>query len=243
MNGILIFILSYIGFLIVWYVVVLIFYFLSYIFKKNLASIPYGLIYIISILIQLYLFGYALYFLWQLIRGHEWLLLVLALIFGGFVMNWWQVIYSLLLAPFSWIAETFLNKFSATDLNEDVLAGEILDKDNKVIDVTEGETSIKKRFAKYFIGFYVFNLVYMLISPAEREGLAVFDFITKPFFQIIGSTIIVGVPYGIIRLLRHKPFLTKDKRYFLIQTWKICLYIFIPLSVIVLGLAILTNTL
>lgn len=231
------------GFLIVWYVVVLIFYFLSFIFKKNLASIPCGLIYIVSILIQLYLFGYALYFLWQLIRGHEWLLLVLALIFGGFIINWWRIIYSLLLAPFSWMAETFLNKFSATDLNEDVLAGEVLDKDNKVIDVTEGETSIKKRFAKYFIGFYAFNLVYLLISPAEREGLAILDFITKPFFQIIGSTIIVGIPYGIIRLLRHKPFLTKDKRYFLIQTWKICLYIFIPLSVIVLGLAILTNTL
>lgn len=243
MSSFLIFILTYLTLLLVWFIIVLIFYTLSCIFKKNLVSIPYGLIYIIAFLIQLYLVGYGLYLVWQIIVNHEWLLLILALIFGGFIVGWWRFIYSLLLAPFSWIAETFLDKVSSIDFTENVVKGEILDKENKVIDTTEGETSIKKRFAKYFLAFYTFNLLYLLIFPVERVGLAPLDYITKPFMQIISSTLFIGIPYGVIRLIRHKPFLTKDKRYFLIQTWKICLYIFIPLSIIVYFLALITNTL
>ena len=145
--------------------------------------------------------------------------------------------------PFMLIPGYFAEKMENMDLEEDTVAGEILDKDNKVIDISEGETSLKTRFAKYFLAVYALNLTSLIIFPLEREGLALFGYVTKPFFQIISLTLIVGTPYGIYRKIKHKAFFTKDKRYFLIQVWKISLYIFIPFVIGVYLLALATNTL
>ncbi|MFH0936940.1 MAG: hypothetical protein V1808_01450 [Candidatus Daviesbacteria bacterium] len=242
MESILIFILGYLIFFIFWLVFVLLFFALSFITKKNLVAIPVGLTYLISFGIQLFLFGYAIYILWQLITNHEWLFLIFAFIFGGFVLGFWGMIYEFLLFPFKASSLYFLEKVEGTDFSETTVVGEILDKDNKVVDVSEGETSIKTRFAKYFLAVYTYNLVYLIISPGDRS-LAPFDYVTTPFFQIISLTFIIGIPYGIYRRIKYKAFFTKDKRYFFIQTWKISLYIFIPLSIILYLLAQGTNTL
>lgn len=242
MENILLFILGYLVLIIFWIVLVLLFYFLSFISKKNLVSIPVGFTYILSIAIQFMLIGYALYTLWQIVSNREWWLLILAFVFGSFIIGMWQAIYDLLLAPFKASAIYFLEKVEKTDFGENTVVGEVLDKDNKVINISEGETSLKTRFAKYFLLFYAFNLIYILIYPAERAGLAPFDFVIKPFFQIISSTILIGFPYGIYRKIKYKSFFTKDKRYFLIQVWKISLYIFIPLAIILFIVALATNT-
>ncbi len=243
MEGVLIFIAGYVIFLFFWLLFVLLFFALSFIFKKNLVTIPVGITYLISFGIQLYIFGYSIYLLWQIISNGEWLLLVLAFVFGGFIIGLWQTIYSFLLAPFIVLATYFLEKVEDTDFGENITAAEILDKDNNVVGVIEGETTIKVRLAKYFLAVYALPLASLLIFPVEREGLAPIDYFTKPFFQIISLTMIVGIPYGIFRKIKRKSFFTKDKRYFLIQTWKIGLYIFIPLLVIVYFLALGTNTL
>ncbi len=243
MEGILVFFLSYLILLILWFVLVLLFFSLSLVFKKNLVAIPEVLTYLVSFGIQIYLIGYALYILWLIISNHEWLLLILALIFGGFVIGFWQTIYDFLLFPFNALSNYFLNKVGETDFSEDIVAGEVLDEDNKVIDISEGDTALKRRFAKYFLSVYAMNLIPLIIFPVEREGLYLFDFVTKPFFQIISLTLIFGVPYGVYRKIRYKSFLTKDKRYFLIQVWKISLCIYLPLLVILYLFALVTNTL
>lgn len=243
MEGILLFIISYIVLLIFWLIFVILFFALSFIVRKNLVSIPVGLTILVSFSIQLFIIGYAIYILWQIISNAQWLLLILALIFGGFIIGWWQLIYELLLTPFTVSALYFLAKVESTDFGEDTVVGEILDKDNKVIDISEGETSVKTRFAKYFLVVYALYLIPMVIFPVEREGLSPLDYLTKPFFQIISTTLMVSIPYGIYRKIKYKSFFPKDKRYFLIHVWKIALYIFIPFMVLLYLLAIVTNTL
>jgi hypothetical protein len=242
MQGILIFILSYLSLLLAWFVISIVFYLISLISKKNLAFIPLGLTYIVAFLIQWYIFGYAAYLLWSMIKGHEWLMLLFSLLVGGFVIGWWQMIYNFLLAPFYGIANYYSDKLCEVDFKEEIVQAEVLDMNNKVIDVIEGETSIKTRFAKYFIGLYFFNLLYLLVFPEERKGLLILDYITKPFLQIIGATFLIGIPFGIYRLIRYRKFFTKDKRYFFIQTWKVALYIFIPFTIFLFLVSILTNT-
>lgn len=243
MEGVLIFIISYAIIIIVWLIFATLLFALSLIFKKNLSAIPVGITYILGFIIQLGLVIYAISILWQIISHGEWLILILALIFGSFIIGWWQFIYSLLLMPFSVSASYFLSKIDDTDFKDETLSGEVLDEKGKVIGVSESETSLKTRFAKYFLAVYLLDLIPLIIFPVEREGMAPLDYITKPFFQIIGLTLIIGIPYAIYRKIKYKTLLTKDKRYFLIQTWKISLYIFIPFSIIVYTLAILTNTL
>lgn len=243
MEGIIIFIIGYLILIVVWLVFSTLLFALSFLFRKNLSSIPIGITYILSFIVQWGLIIYAFYILWQLISNGEWLLLILALIFGGFILGWWQFFYNLLLMPFMATATYFFDKVENTNFGDETVAGEVLDEKGKVVGIAEGDTSLKRRFAKYFIAVYVLQLAPIILFPVEREGFAPIDFVTTPFFRTITLTLIIGIPYGIYRLVRHKEFFTKDKRYFLIQTWKIALYIFIPFLAILFALAVLTNTL
>jgi hypothetical protein len=155
-------------------------------------------------------------------------------------MSWWEAIYSLMLMPFQVSAMYFLEKVEKTDFGDESITGEVLDEKGNVVGISQSETSLKRNFAKYFLAVYLYNLVYLIISPGDRT-LAPFEYITTPFFQIISLTLLVGIPYGIYRKIRHKSFFTKDNRYFFIQTWKTTLYIFIPLSVILYILTIRIN--
>ncbi len=231
LSNILIVLIIYLVYLLVWFILNLLAYFLSLVFKtKKILGFFVGAA---AVLYYIFTFLLGLYLLWIIIS-----LLLSGLLLWFFIMLFFGifVIYGIvgfLQAPFVLIPTYFLEKIEKANFGENIVVGEILDKDNKIIDVSEGETSLKIRFAKYFLAIYALNLTSLIIFPVEREGLAPFDFITKPFFQIISLTLIVGIPYGISRKIKRKAFFTKDKRYFLIKTWKIALYIFIPLSVIV----------
>lgn len=241
MNTILFAVLVYVSYLFIWFVINLVAYFFAVAFKKPaILAVFVGLaVIVVQILnfgigIGLFIYTISLLFDGQFL----WFLLM---IFIGISLI--SGVLGFLQMPFMLIPGYFAEKFENVDLEEDTVIGEILDKDNKIVDISEGETSLKTRFAKYFLAVYALGLVNLIIFPVEREGLAPLAYITKPFLQIISLSLIIGIPYGIYRKIKHKPFFTKDKRYFLIQTWKVYLYIFIPLLVIVYLLALGTNTL
>lgn len=241
MNTILLAVLVYVSYLFIWFVVNLIAYFIAIAFKKPVViGVFVGLAVIVVQILNFGIgIGLLIYTISLLLDGQFLWFLVMIFIGIGLISG----ILGFLQMPFMLIPGYFAEKIEDMDLEEDTVVGEILDKDNKVVDISEGETSLKTRFAKYFLAIYALGLVNLIIFSVEREGLVPIDYITKPFFQIISLTLIIGIPYGIYRKIKHKAFFPKDKRYFLIQTWKISLYIFIPLLIIVYLLALGTNTL
>lgn len=240
MNTVLIVAFVYILYLFIWFVINLVAYFSSIAFKKIVIINTF--VGLTVIVVQLLNFGLGIWLLLYtfsfLFSGQFIWFFIMIFIGIGFILG----VLRYLQMPFMLIPIYFAEKVEKIDFDEDTVVGEILDKDNRVIDISEGETSLKTRFAKYFLAFYAYNLIYILIFPGEREGLATFDYITKPLFQIIGSTLLIGLPYGIYRKIKYKAFFPRDKRYFLIQVWKLSLYIFIPLSIVVFLITV-TNTL
>ena len=110
MEAIFSFIIGYILLLFVWLIILLVFTGLSYITRKNLTTIPYFINSLISVAVKLYLIGYGLLVLWFLVMNKEWLLLLLALIFGGLIIGFWEMIYDFLLFPFGLLSAYFLTK-------------------------------------------------------------------------------------------------------------------------------------
>jgi len=235
MKEILILVIVYLGYLFVWFVVNLLAYFASLVFKKKkiingLAGISVLVSYFLSFILGIIMLMWMI----SVLLDGQILLFLLLFIFGAGLIT---SLITYLQAPFVAIPMFFTEKVKEIDFDEDIVEAEILDKDDRVIGKTEGDTTISIRLAKYFLVFYGLNLTWLLISPEEHEGLLLLDYVTIPFTQMIGGTIMVGLPYAIYHRIRYKSFFPEDKRYFFTNTWKFCVYIFGILMILV---AILT---
>lgn len=241
MKEILILIIVYIGYLFVWFAVNLLAYFASLAFRKKtiiggLAGISVLASYLLSFIIGIIV---LIWMISVLLEGQILLFLLLLLFGGGLIIS----LIMFLQTPFVAIPMYLAEKTEKIDFEESVVEAEILDKDDRVIGKTEGETAISVRLAKWFLAIYGLGIINIIIFPVEREGLMRGDYLTKPFLQIISTTVIVGLPYGIYRKLKYKAFFPEDKRYFLIQVWKLSIYIFGSLAALVFILALITGTL
>lgn len=241
LTNILIGLIVYLGYLFVWFVVNLLAYFVSLALKKRgiidgLASISVIVVYVLDFIIGLLLLWWAI----STLLSGQFLLFLFLILFGIGLIS---AFFNYLQLPFVFIFGYFSDKIGQIDFEENVTTAEILDEQDRVVDVTEGDTTIAIRLAKYFLAVYGLNLIWLLISPVEHEGLLPLDYITIPFTQIIGGTIIVGLPYSIYHRVRHKSFFPKDKRYFLIQVWKLSIYIFGAFAALVFILALIMGTL
>lgn len=236
MNTLLLFVVVYIAYLVIWLIINTIIYFLAVAMKSSvLVNILMGIgtvgIYIFNFILGIGL----LVFTFSLLLNGEILWFIVMIFFG---MGLISGLLSYLQMPFLFVSGYFSEKIEKTDFKSDVVTGEILDEHNKVVGKVEGDTTISVRLARYFVAFYIFNLLSILTS-SQPYPVGALDWITKPFFQIASSTLIFGIPYIIYHKIRHKTFFPEDKRYFFIKVWKICLYIFIPLWILLLALGAL----
>lgn len=233
MTGIINFVLIYIFLLLVWSILNLILFCVSILFRKNLSSISLVLSVLLDNGIQLFLFGYALYILWLIIKAHEWLLLIFALVFGGFILGLWQTIYGLLLSPFNMVSFFFTSKFE--DINqrrEEEFVGEYISPEGKVIDKFESEARLNRRLAKYFIADYLVNLLYILTHPQQYKIYGWADYIFTPAFFMLQMMIVFGLIIGIYNMIRHKKFIYPDKKSYLIKVFKFDIITLIGIQVL-----------
>lgn len=241
------FLLWYITFLFIWLVINTVSYALCLVFKKAVFVVPYGLNTLVNFGIQIYFIVYPLYFIWQIIVAKQWLLLIFFLFAGGLIIGFYQAITSFLTAPFGFItlyfSEKSAQKMKEIEKEKDVVVGEILDENSKVVGTTETDVMVTVKMAKFFLGVYLWGLVYIIFFPAEREGLLWWSYITKPFGEVIKSTIFFGLFYLLFHKIKYKRFFPSDKRYFFIKVWKITLYIYIPISILLYFFASITGTL
>lgn len=216
MEGILIFLLGYLILFSIWMVFILLFYALSYVSRKNLVVIPFGLTQLISFGIQLFLIGYAFYIVWQLITSHAWVFLILAFIFGGFILSFWGAIYELILVPFKASSLYFMERIERANFDGEIIAAEILDKDNKVIGITDG-SSTDKRLAIFFLIDYGINLLYVITHPQQYQMIAWWDYLITPMFFMAQNIIIFGIIIGVYNKIRHHKFIWRNKKHMFIK--------------------------
>lgn len=238
MESILIFVISYISLIFIWLVFSTILFALSFILKKNLSVIPVGVTYILSFIIQWGLIIYAIYILWQFISHGEWIALIVALVLGGFIIGWWQLIYDLLLMPFLASATYFLNKIENTDFKDNTLTGEVVDDKGHVIKVVESDLAVSKRLAMWFLIAYALNLFSLIINRGDYPTYKWGDFVTTPFLWIISYTIFFGIFLGLYYKLRKGKFFYNGKKYFLASNLRIQSIILVCLFVLFFALGV-----
>ncbi len=224
MNGLLITLLIYLSYLFIWFSINLIAYFCSLAFKKQsiLAAVN-GISFIILIIFNWAVgIGLFLYSVSLLLNG-EILRFVLMILIG---IGMYQGFIAYLQLPFVFVSEYFTSKIGKLNFKEVITGAEIQASNSSIVKTIDPGTRLSVQMARYFLVFYTFNLIMMIISPAERVGVYGAGYITKPLLQIVGGTIIIGLPYTIYHKLRFKSFLPKDKRYFFISVWKLSLIIF-----------------
>lgn len=245
MKELLLFFLVYFAYLIVWAIINLIAYFASIAFKKR--AIMVVILGFSVIVVQLLNFALGIGLLGigiTLLINGEFLWFILYFLFGlgiiGGILGW---VVTLLQFPFIAVPSYFAEKAENLEMEEDIETAEIVDDKGKVLDRIEGNKIISTRLAKYFIAFFILNFISILLSREDRESMLLLDWVSTPFLQIIGGTLIFGIPYAIYYKLKYKSFFPKDKRYFFIQVWRLNLMILIPLGAIVYILAIMLGTL
>lgn len=231
MSDISILILAYLGYLFFWFTINLVVYFVSLSLKKPkifevLAGLSIGIIYIFNFLVGLWLLWIGI----KLLLDGQWLWFLLYIFIGASIFSW---LLALIQMPFNFILVYFSTKMEEKNFNENIVSAEILDKDGGVIGKTiEGDTAISVRMAKYFSILYLIGLINILFISSEGENTIWFGYITKPFSDVVFLTLIIGFVYIIFHKIKNKSFFPKDKRYFFIKVWKIGIYVYLFLLVI-----------
>lgn len=178
-------------------------------------------------------------FIWLislLVQG-EFIWFVLLLFFGiGLITQF----LSFLQMPFLLINAYFIDKIESIDFDEDVVTAEILDENNEVIGLIEGDTKISLKLATYFVIFFLFNLMDMVLFPPENQTIQTADYLITPTLKVLGGTFFLGLPYGLYRKVKHGSFFPYDKRYFFINIWKFWLILLVIMLFITIIL-MLTN--
>lgn len=225
------FIVGYVILLVAWLILNLFFYSLAVVTRKAYSSIPLILTAILSWVIQIYIFIYAISILWQIIAAKNWLLLILALVFGGFIVGLWQMIYGFLLAPIAGIAAYFSEL--ATKNLEDTYAEEGKHEKSKDWDKST------RYLAKWFlIGYGISFLRYLLITSG---GLGPVWFVILPMVVLMVTAAIFAVFLGIWNIIKTKSFWGKSKKTFTAKCFKASAVIYGLDLVLTLVLTLITG--
>jgi len=231
MNNIILLIVAYILYLLLWFVINLVFYFVSMAFRKPqiynvITGVSMLVVYLLNFIVGLGMLVFGI----SLLLDKEFLWFLFYFFIGATLISW---IFSIVQFPFIAIASYFSEKIEEKDFDEEVVANEIINKKGEIVKKTEGDVAVSSRVAKYFIVLYFINLLPLFLFSAEREGTTWDAYILKPFSGVVLTTILLGVPYGIYNKFKEKLFFTKDKRYFFIKIWKVGIYIYMILLVLV----------
>lgn len=230
LEVLLLIVVAYVGYLLIWFVLNLVAYFLSLAFKSpkilqvfvSIAGIIY---YVFSFILGIYL----LWFTISLLLSGEILWFILMLLFGGSIVFG---IIGFLQMPFIFIPSYFLTKIEDTNLKEDVEKGEILDEKEKVVGITESETSSKRRVAIWFLTAYFINLFSLLLNKKDYPGYLWGDFITTPFLWVLSQILFFGILLSLYYKIRKGRFFYNGKKYFLGNTLRLGSIVFFILTII-----------
>jgi len=226
----------YIGLVLTWAVINLLGFFISLIFKsdKVIGTIA-AIAYLISWIVNFFL-GLSLLYLFIPIWDHFGIIgvVVYFLIGMSIIGTIMGSAVAIINVPFVGIPTYFADKFEKIKHEEDILDAEVIDDKGKVINKIESNKKITRRVAKYFLWFYLLNVIGIWMYPEYRIGYQWGDYIVMPALQIMFITIVVGFFYALFHKITNKTFFPKDRRIFFISVWKIAIIIIILFTFLVL---------
>jgi len=230
MENILYLIAVYLGYLLVWGVICLVVFAVSLIFKRPtiigmLTAMSTIVVYILNFFLGL---GLLLYLGALLVNG-QFLWFIIMLFLGIYIIGW---LLNLLQMPFLIIPVYFAQKAESIEKQPDVVRAEVLDKQHKVIFVTESEKEIDKRFAIYFIAVYILNFLSLLINRRDYPSYLWGDYIFMPFFWIISQVLFFGLIIGAYNKIKNGRFFYPRKKNFFILTFKVTAIVLVVLTVL-----------
>jgi len=221
MNNILILILVYISYLLIWSAVNFLGFIISIIFKKPqvmkvISGISQVVIYILDLIIGI---GLIIYIISLLLSGQILLFIIMILVGVGIVSG----LISFLQLPFSFIPTFFETKIESMENEPDYERAEILDKDNKVIEVIEPEKKLNRQLAIYFGVIYALQLFGLLrnLNEYPYSTYKFGDYLVMPFVWTFTLILFFAILIGIFYLFKHRKFFYPRKKVFLIKTEKL----------------------
>lgn len=235
MEGLLNFVIIYIFFLITWVIINLLFFALTILFRKSFFYIPFAINYLINWMIQIYFIIYPLYLLWQIVLSRQWLLLIVALVFGGFVVSFWVSIMDFLIMPFN-LTTVFFSEKSGEKMQKknEEFDYEYVAPNGEVTAKFESEDKTNKKLAKYFLLDYGVNLLFILTHPNQYPVNGLFYYIFTPAFFLIQAMIFFGLLFGVYFYIRHRKFFYPNKKLFLVKIFKVDLIILVGMQLLAL---------
>lgn len=224
--------LIYVSILFLWSVINLITFMISYLRKKNYLNLLNFLNNIFLIIIQFGLLIWSASILWEFFTNKEWLFLFLAFMFGGVVVNFYAMFYSLLAAPFVIITNFLSEKIEKTKDNAwQEYEGEVI-YDGKVVSSFMSDDKINRRLAIWFLVDYFSYLLSYLLDFEGRYDWKWPDYITSPIFGIILSSIPIMTISLFFNFIKHKKAFPDGVRLFFANTLRVLGYIMLMLFVI-----------
>ncbi len=224
--------LVYVSILFLWGVINLVTFTISYLRKKNYLK---GLDVLNNIFLGIIQFGlliWAASILWLFFANKEWLLLFLAFMFGGIVLNFYAMFYSLLATPFLLITSSLSEKIEKTkNIEWQEYEGEII-SDGKVVSSFMSDDKIHKRMATWFLVDYFSYLLSYLLDIQGRSNWGWSDYVTSPIFGIILFSLPIMVIYLIYNLVWHKKVFPYGFKLFFANTLRVLGYVMIGLFVL-----------
>lgn len=227
MSGIINFLITYIALLVFWLIVNGFFYALTVVTRRGFFFIPFAINTLLNWAIQIIFIAYPLYIVWQIIVAKEWLLLVLFLILGGFLIRFWQVIIGFLTFPFTIITIRFSEKAAKNlETKEEEIEYEVLSPEGEVVGKYQSWSKTHKELAKWFVISFIIAFVNQFMRSDYGEWLGLTWYLIIPMFGLILGSIVIGFFVGIYNLIKKRKFFGEDRYIFLSKTLKIYVIIY-----------------
>lgn len=241
MQQVLFAVIGYLVLLFAWGTICLVTYALSLTLKNKkpiqaLSGTSQVVTYLLSTLFGLYL----LYVGFLLLIHGQILWLILYIIVGAGLIG---QLFTIVIIPFSVIPVMLGEHVAGIMEQAEVQTAEILDEAKNVIDISEGNKTLDRKLAIYFLIDYAVGLLYIVTHPLQYHMLGWWDYIITPIFFMLQSVIFIGIILLIYNKIRHHRFFYKNKKYWLIRVFQIDIILVIGMQAVAIAvLAILTLT-
>lgn len=224
MEGLLSFLIGYVLLLLAWLLINAVSYALTVMTKKGFFFIPYTINILINWAIQIYFIIWPLYLVWQILVAKEWLLLILALIFGSFYIGFQQMIVAWLTMPFSYLTLFFVTEAEKKTHKDEEVDYEYISSDGKVVGKY---TSIDKK-DRIVTKWFLISLVIAYLNQAQADGnpSGPIWYVVIPFIVLITWIVILGILLGLWNLVRRRHFFGADVREYFTKILKIYSFIY-----------------
>ncbi len=232
-------ILIYFLVLIVWLVLNLVVFAISYLLRRSVSSILLIINMVINFVIYITFAFWGLFLYWNALINKQWLLFVILLIIGSFVIGFYQIIVTLILMPFSLISSYFTGKTENYKNTKRVeYQAEYLSPEGKVMDTIESDDLINKKLATFFLLDFFGHLVYLLLHPQQYKMYGLWDYIFTPFFFLLQDILFFILMVLIFNRFRHGRFIYLSWRSVITQTLKLDFFLTLGIQILAIILYI-----